>query len=314
MTNRATALRLTQAGLYVFPACPVTKRPLVRFTSAATRYERGVDYFWSRFGVDALPCLHLAGTNLLAVDLDRGHADGADGCAEFDKLVSEYGDVPSCPAVQTPRGGVHLYFSQPHDREPLSNSAGQIGPGIDVRGYHGFTVAPGAVLQTGEFYESIAGTPDLAEAFVAGTIPPPPDWLIELAERSRHSEPLSRGPLVDAIPERRLRAFALAVLEGEAAELADTPRGKRNHGLNKAAFVIASKGGAHGAVSEAETWAALWSACTANGYIASDGPKDFENTFYSGWNGGLCKPSSGPRERIAIFDSKFTAGLKPRAA
>lgn len=318
MSNRKTALRLVRADISTFPA-DQTKKPLVRFTAAATRNESGVDYFWQRYGANALPAINLSGCGLVVIDLDRGHADGVDGVAEFDKLLDLYGELPVCPAVRTPRGGVHLYFRQPEGREPLGNSAGRIAPGIDVRGHHGFTVAPGAVLASGEFYETVDGTPDLCEAFASGEILVIPNWLVDLAERPVVQESSPRGPSpCGVIPSGRLRSFALAVLEGEAAELASAPVGKRNDSLNKAAFVIASKGGAHGAVSETEAWAALWAACVVNGYVNStatgDGPKAFEVSFYSGWGGGLAKPSAGPRERNTAIDPAFTAGLKPRAA
>lgn len=312
MSNHTVALRFAEAGLSVFPTCAETKRPLVRFTSAATTLARGIDYFWTRYGANTVPALHLSAAGLVAIDLDRGHGDGADGIAEFDKLLDQYGELPVCPVVRTPRGGAHLYFRQPAGREPLGNSASRIANGVDVRAHHGFVIAPGAVMATGEYYENIAGTPDLADAFMAGTIPEVPAWLAELAERPATSQVPVRGPSSAVIPESRLRSWALAVLEGEAAALAATPVRCRNENLNKAAFVIASKGGAHGVVAEDEAWSALWAACVSNGYIADDGSKAFERSFYSGWNDGLCKPSLPP-ERLTNIDPQFFAGLsKPR--
>lgn len=303
--NRDVALRLALAGLPVFPACPETKRPLVRFTAAATRLERGVDYFWRRYP-DAVPAIHLAGAGLVVIDLDRGHADGADGVAAFDALLDVHGELPVCPAVRTPRGGIHLYFKQPAG-EPISNSAGLIGPGVDVRGFHGYGVAPDAVMADGTFYEGVAGTPDLIDAFIAGAIPIIPAWLAELAERPAAVDGPSRCPRSTRVDNNR-QPYGIAVLEGEATELANAPVGTRNHQLNKASFVIASKAGAFGWVTEGGAWDALWSACVANGYVADDGARAFKRTFYSGWNDGLCDPTA-PRERF-VADPAFAAHLK----
>jgi Bifunctional DNA primase/polymerase, N-terminal len=315
LTNHNAALPLARAGLPIFPACPETKCPLVRFTAAATRLERGVNYFWQRYP-DAVPAINLSGAGLVVIDLDRGHGDGADGVAEFDKLLDQNGELPACPASRTPRGGVHLFFRQPDGAEPISNSAGQngIGPGIDVRGFHGYVIAPGAVMADGTFYEAIAGTPDVAESFIAGTIPAIPAWLAELAERPPVVDMSSRAPRSLRVDSNR-QPFGAAVLEGEAVALANAAIGTRNSILNKAAFVIASKAGALGWVSEGEAWAALWAACIANGYVADDGPKAFRRTFYSGWNDGVADPTP-PRERLTA-DPAFAARiakLKPRAA
>lgn len=312
MSNGATALHHAEAGLHVFPADTETKRPLVRFTAAATKMTAGAHYFWQRYGADALPCIHLSAAGLVVIDLDRGHDADVDGVAEFDRLLDLYGELPSCPAVRTPRGGVHLYFRQPSGREPLGNSTSRIAPGVDIRGFHGYTVAPGAVMATGEFYEAIAGTPDLAYAFAAGTIPEIPTWLAELAAAPKAPDMPARGPS-SPITDRRLRPWAWAALEYEAAALACTPTGTRNRRLFKAVANVAGKGGAHGVISEAEAYEQLWTACVANGSIADDGAKQFRDTFNSGWRKGLSNPHPGPRERLTqTIDPRF-AGLMARA-
>jgi hypothetical protein len=305
MTNHQIAHRLATAGIAVFPASAESKHPLVRFTKAATTLPRGVSYFWKRFP-DAVPAIYVGACGLVVLDLDRGHGDETDGIAEFEKLVDQHAELPTCPAVRTPRDGVHLYFRQPTGRDPVRLSASQIGPGIDVRSLHGYVIAPGAIMATGEFYESIAGTPDLAEAFASDAIPELPTWLAELA-----AKPVAvpvRGPSCATPVDSRRRPYGLAILHGEAAELAATPRSYRNGQLNKAAFVIASKAGAFDLVSEGEAWNALWAACTANGYIADDGPKAFERTFWSGWHDGLADPTPPP-ERLTV-DPAFASRVR----
>jgi bifunctional DNA primase/polymerase-like protein len=295
-----TALRLAAAGLVVLPCHPETKRALCKF-NAATNLPRGIIYFWDRHPT-AMPAIHLTACGLVAIDLDRGHDSGADGIAAFDTLLDQYGEIPPCPTVRTPRGGVHLYFRQSAGRElGVRNSASQIGPGIDVRGYHGYVIAPGAILATGEFYETIAGTPDLAESFVAGTIPEIPSWLVELAER-RPDLPTRVPSAAEPAADARCREWALSALDGEASGLAATEPGGRNHKLNAVVYRLA-KMAARGWLTQSEIWSAVESACIQNGYLtskdSSDGPARFRATYNSAFRAGLAKPASDPPERAA---------------
>jgi putative DNA primase/helicase len=306
--NLPVALRLAAAGISIFPADPATKKPLVKFSSA-TNLERGVAYFWSRYGDDALPALHLADCSLVAIDLDRGHGNGVDGVASFDALLDRHGELPPVPCVRTPRGGVHLYFRQPRGRDPLGNTASRIGPAIDSRGWHGYLIGPGAVMADGQFYEPIAGTPDLCEAFKTKTIPEMPAWLIELVDRPQ--EITVRGPISSECDDARGRKWALSALEGEAADLAATGSGTRNSRLNAAVHRLATMA-ARAWLTEREIWDAVWNACQSNGYLKDDGPTSFKATFKSAFRSGFIRPAPDPRERLS--DVAHTINLKARAS
>jgi hypothetical protein len=236
--NLEAALRLARAGLPVFPCDPVSKAPLVnRWASVATTTERGVLYFWQRYGLDSMPGIASKQTRLVPVDLDRKH--GKDGVAAFDALLDQYGELPRCPVTKTPNNGYHLIFNQPGAHTPLGLRSGGLPAGIDVRGCNGtndggFVIGPGAVMSTGEFYEPVAGWPDLCEAFAAGTIPEIPAWLVELIE----SRPDGSGPRL----EPRAKAsgdksqWVASALEFEAIELARLSEGSRNNELNRITY------------------------------------------------------------------------------
>ena len=49
--------------------------------------------------------------------------------------------------VRTPSGGLHLYYRGPS----VACSAGKLGDGLDVRGHHGFVLAPGSVVNGGHY-------------------------------------------------------------------------------------------------------------------------------------------------------------------
>ena len=77
--------------------------------------------------------------------------------------------VPKTARACTGGGGIHLYFRYPRGRE-IRNSAGLLGPGLDVRGEGGYVAVPPS--RTQGTYEWVDTSP-LAEA----------SWLIErLAE------------------------------------------------------------------------------------------------------------------------------------
>jgi Bifunctional DNA primase/polymerase, N-terminal len=187
----------------------------------------------------AIVGLPLGKAGLVVIDLDVGHADGQDGTAEFGKILDHYsGSVDGVPIVRTWSGGYHLYYRQPIGRDPLGNREGALaGCGINVRGAGGYTIAPGSVMATGEFYECVAGWPDLCEAFVAGAIPEIPGWLVERIEWRDDSAPSSSAPVFTDVDADRLRKWALGALRNKASALAMVREGNRNNALNSAVFI-----------------------------------------------------------------------------
>lgn len=113
-------------------------------------------------------------TGLLVVDVDerRGGAD------TLDTLEMAYGPLPVTRKVRTPNGW-HIYLSAD---TPIANSHDRLGKGIDVRGYHGYVVGAGSVVDDVEYVLE-----------VDAPIAPAPDWLIELCgkppEREQQDQP-----------------------------------------------------------------------------------------------------------------------------
>jgi putative DNA primase/helicase len=104
--------------------------------------------------------------------------------------------------VLTGSGGRHYWFRHPGGE--LRNSAGQLGPGLDLRASGGYVVAPPSVHESGNPYKWTR------ERDRATT---PPAWLLEDVEKRRN------GPaptVADAIPEGKRNA--------ELASLAGTMR------------------------------------------------------------------------------------------
>jgi len=142
ITNLATncsqaAIALATQGLSIFPCQPRGKTPATArgLLDATTEAER-IAGWWGR-----IPDLNLA----IATGRISGcwvlDVDGDDGESSLRKLESEHSALPPTIEVITGKGR-HLYF-RIGEHGTVKNSAGQVAPGIDVRGDGGY--APGDV-------------------------------------------------------------------------------------------------------------------------------------------------------------------------
>jgi hypothetical protein len=315
--NLQAAIALASAGLHILP-CRADKKPAPGFMwqQWATNDPLEIEAIWNHYGADCMPALHVGRCGLIVIDVDR-HADKdgviIDGVGAFDTLLNQYGELPYCPAVETPSAGYHLFFKQPSDRSPLGNAEGALPKGVNIRGNGGYIIGVGAVRpDDGRYYGSVAGWPNLLESFVAKNIPVIPSWLVDLLEGESYEAPVC-GPCVEAEPiaDTRARAIGLGSLEKWSNTVARTGEGGRNNALNGAVFTLAGNSVAcH--LTESEVFAAMQWACTQNGYLQSrdpsDGPVSFTKTFRSAWRAGLRRPLSAPRDAAPAS----TINLKPK--
>lgn len=137
-----------------------------------------------------------AESGLVVLDVDVQHG----GAGTLKALEQEHGKLPKVPEVLTGGGGRHIYFRHPGG--VVRNSAGTLGPGLDVRGDGGYVVAPPSVHESGRPYlwTTTLDQQPLAE---------PPPWLLEPAARTNGAA----APIGEAIPEGE-RDSTLASLAG----------------------------------------------------------------------------------------------------
>ncbi|HET7487958.1 MAG TPA: bifunctional DNA primase/polymerase [Acidimicrobiales bacterium] len=229
------------------------------------------------------------GGGLVVLDVDPAHG-GADSLAALEAAV---GPLPATMTVHTGGGGLHLYFAHGH---ALRNSAGKLGPGLDVRGEGGYVIAPPSRHISGAAYRWSDG---------AGLAPLPAAIVERLQPR------LPQRPSVDPAsfrPGPQASAWAAAALAGELDRVATAPVGQRNHTLNRAAFSLGQIVGA-GHVDLAEAADLLGRAGEAVGL----GPIEVAATVSSGLAAGQRWPRHPP-ERPASAAARSPRRPPGRAA
>jgi RecA-family ATPase len=196
--NLAAAIALATAGLAIFPASvwqnseeKWQKRPVgAEWQTRATANTEQVRAWWSN-GAPIVPGIELGRANLIVIDADR-HG-GPDGVAALTALAADQVEWPVHPIVLTAGGGEHHIFRQPTDRPPLGNGAGDLPPGLDVRGRGGWIVGPGTMRPDGKTWAPAPGSPLLDQAFRANTIPELPQWLADLIRPNRPQNEENQG-------------------------------------------------------------------------------------------------------------------------
>lgn len=223
----AAALDYAAAGLAVFP-CNWRKRAYTRRQGdAGQRWDATTDLetirrWWKRWP-RALIGLDVGRAGLAVLDYDPRNDGDGDGARTLARLV---GDVETLWA-RTPAGGAHAYF-RVRAGVSIRNSAGELGPGLDVRGRGGMVILPPSANATGR-YEWV-NLPDGSLPEI-GTLP---QAVID-ALRPRY-EAASRPMRWDAPGElERLFMRRLSYL-GPLAE------GRRNDGLFKLGRWFRNKG------------------------------------------------------------------------
>ena len=203
-------------------------------------------------------------SGVVVIDVDGDHG----GFSSLRQLEQQHGTLPPTQRVRT-GSGEHLYFVYP--RIHLKNTAGKLGPGLDVRCCGGYVVTVGAVHRNGHVYAWQDGCrPDQV------SIAELPGWLLE-----RLGPPNPRPTLQSPVPHR---GYAAAALASEEQQLLRTPVGQRNTRLNLAAFrlarFIATEALAHGDVEPV-----LFDVATRLGIP----PHEARATIASGLRAGLAR-------------------------
>jgi putative DNA primase/helicase len=173
------ALYLAERGWRIFPchhpvdagscSCRDThctkigKHPLIRdWRNVATNDPRMIDDWWRTWPDANIGFPTGTTSGVLALDTDPRHG----GDAALADLEGRFGALPETLKSRTGSGGSHHLFRHVLG---IDNSAGRVGPGLDVRSDGGYILLPPSLHQCGKRYRWDLIT-DLAAA---------PDWLVD---------------------------------------------------------------------------------------------------------------------------------------
>lgn len=152
--DRDKFINVTDKGL--FPLVPLfnnSKIPNVSWgveknqIKSKEEFEKISDKQYTGF---SLLCGKLSG--VMVIDIDRNHGDGSvDGIKSFGDLIKDLSkedkqQIFNTFSVNTPNGGVHLYFKY---KEGLKSKANYV-EGVDVRTDGGLIVLPGSTAKAGD--------------------------------------------------------------------------------------------------------------------------------------------------------------------
>ncbi|NMH96608.1 bifunctional DNA primase/polymerase [Pseudonocardia sp. K10HN5] len=248
LLHRALAAAIEQQ-FYVLPVVPRGKTPAIKsWEDAATRDPQQI-----RAWFDQRPYnigIAVGRSGLIVVDLDEAHGEPAppawagarNGRDVLARLAHAAGkSVPDHTyTIQTPTGGIHLYFRQPPGTV-FRNTGGTLGWRIDTRASGGYVVAAGSVRREG-YYRVINRAP----------IAPLPAWLADALAPPPPPPPVA--PI--ELPRGRAGAYVRAVVEGECRAVTEAATGTRHRTLLRAARILGELVGG-GVLDESAARAAL---------------------------------------------------------
>ena len=142
----SAALAWAERGYRVFRLLPNSAEPARKgWTEHATTNPDTIRAWWAENPHYNIGCCT---TGLLVVDIDlkRGHQ----GLASWQALGGSFDTF----CVKTRSGGYHLYYYG----ADVALSAGVLGDGLDIRSHHGYTIAPGSIID-GVGYEVVSDVP-----------------------------------------------------------------------------------------------------------------------------------------------------------
>lgn len=243
------ALAYAEAGWPVFPLRPNSKRPAIpnhtaancdqsdrrcadghtgwepRATLDTDRIQRAWQHRPYGIGIACGPA------GLLVIDLDTPKTPDQPGGAEtLAKIEHRHGHtLPATWSIGTPSGGRHLYYRQPETGQPLGNTAGKLGPGIDTRGHGGYVVAPPSRTPEGEYWLVDDHEPAHLPHWFSQLLNPQPTRPIEATRPARPGH---------VTWSDRARGYVNRAINGELDRIATAAVGQRNHTLFCASIAI----------------------------------------------------------------------------
>jgi KaiC/GvpD/RAD55 family RecA-like ATPase len=169
------------------PACEhPAKHPFARFAPKGVK-NATTDPQTIRRWYEEVPDLNVGialgePSGIVALDIDVGHKDGADGTVELARLEETHGSLPPTARERSGGGGSHYFFRWNGAPIPAKR---EIAPGVELRGTGGYLIVAPSCHASGKRYERCdRGSQEV--------IADPPPWLLSLPSRASVSKPEPR--------------------------------------------------------------------------------------------------------------------------
>lgn len=141
------AISLAKEGYKVFPCRSFgkPKAPYVKWKEEATTNIETIRSWWKKWpsALVSVPTGKVNGFTVLDIDKKKD----VDGFKTLEQLGLELDSLLG-PRVKTPSGGRHIYFEY---SPTVKNSAGKLGPGLDVRNDGGYVIVAGEIAGQGRY-------------------------------------------------------------------------------------------------------------------------------------------------------------------
>ena len=242
---------------------------------AASHNTDAILRWWNRWPHANVGVRTGAESGLVVIDVDPRHG----GLQSLELLLARHRPARG-PVVRTGSGGMHLFFR--HPGEPVRNTAGALGGGLDVRGDGGYVVAPPSRHATGHLYRWLDAESELPQL---------PESLLARMRARRTDVERAREPIR---LDEAVSAWARAALEGEATRVRSAAQGTRNATLNRAAFCLGQIVGS-GVLDQPTVERVLATSALASGL----GETEAAATIRSGMRAGIEHPRGPAARRIA---------------
>ncbi|BEQ14413.1 bifunctional DNA primase/polymerase [Desulfoferula mesophila] len=239
--NLEAALAYARLGWKVLPVyssndpkCikPGKQAHIKKWQDDASSDPQQIEEWWGQWPDANVGILTGAASGIFVLDVDM--KPDKDGEASLAALEKKQGSLPPTVMAHTGSGGRHFFFKYPQ-RGEIGNSAGRIGPGLDVRGDNGYVVAPPSDHISGGVYAwDEDHHPDDMKPAEA------PQWLLDKIKSQKQPRPVQKSSAGQGKLPKNVEKFegADALLDYELKTLAKASKGGRNDQLNKSAYYI----------------------------------------------------------------------------
>lgn len=192
-----------QKNWQVLPLMASGKKPLIPWKNGGSTDMNIIESWYDSYRNANIGIVTGKNSGIIVLDVDPKHG----GQETLLRLIDEYGMLPDTPISHTGGGGLHYIFEYPGFE--ITNSAGKLGAGLDIRGDGGQICAPPSIHESGGVYK-------WDNHFKPSIFPPAPmpKWLLDLLTKSEKIQSANVVINKDGIFPEGQRHYILVSLAG----------------------------------------------------------------------------------------------------